>query len=96
MSSLRALVDGEYSAEAESAAMQYEADGPALTALYDALGFMRDALGSALTLTWGCPSSLLLDASVAAGEAFPLSSPESEALGVILGAVGLMVNGAAR
>ena len=88
MTSLIALCDGEYAAEAESAAMESEAGGPALTALYDALGFMRDALGAALGLTGGCPSSLLLDASVASGEAFPLASPESEALGVILGAVG--------
>jgi hypothetical protein len=81
---LRVLADGEYEAEAEAAAMQSEGDAPALTALYDALGLMRDALGSGLGLTGGCPSPLLLDASVAVAEAFPLGSPESEALGRIL------------
>lgn len=95
MSTLRALCDGEYAAEAESAAMRIEADGPALTALYDALGFTRDALGAALGLSGGFPSSLLLEASVAAAEAFPLRSAESQAFGVILGAVGTMVSGAA-
>lgn len=35
-----------------------------------------------------------LEASFAAGDAFPLDSEESRALGVILGAVGAMVSGA--
>jgi hypothetical protein len=35
-----------------------------------------------------------LDASIASGDAFPLGSPESEALGVLLDAVGPMVTGA--
>ena len=87
MTDLTALADGEYRAEAESAAMAWEADAPALTALYDALGSMRDALGAALTLTAGSPSSLLLEASVAASEAFPLRSRESAALGILLDAV---------
>jgi hypothetical protein len=85
---LRVLADGEYEAEAESAAMTAEADAPAVTALYDALRFMADALGSGTGLSGGCPSSLLLDASVAAAEAFPLGSPESEALARILGVIG--------
>lgn len=88
MKTLRALCDGEYAAEAELAAMTAEADAPALTALYDALGYARDALGAALGLITGFPSSSLIEASVAASEAFPLDSPQSEALGVILGAVG--------
>jgi hypothetical protein len=87
MTALPVLTAREAAAEAESAAMERDGDAAALTALYDALGFMRDALGSALSLTGGCPSSLLLDASVAVAEAFPLTSPESEALGVILGVV---------
>ena len=95
MTSLRALCDGEYTAEAEAAAMQAEADAAALTAFYDALGSLRDAVGAALSLTGGCPSSLLLEASLAGSLAFPLGSPQSQALGVILGAAGLMVTGAA-
>ena len=94
MTSLRALCDGEYAAEAEAAAMQAEADAATLTALYDALGFVHGALGAALGLTGGCPSSLLLSASLNGSLAFPLRSPQSEALGVLLGAVSVMVNGA--
>jgi hypothetical protein len=94
MTTLRALADGEYAAEAEAAAMTMEADAPALTALYDALRFMTDALGSALSLTPGCPSSLLLDASVAVAEAFPLGSPQSESLGCILGVIADVTEGA--
>jgi hypothetical protein len=91
---LRVLADGECEAEAESAAMTAEADGPALTALYDALRLTADALGSGLGLTGGCPSSLLLDASVAVAEAFPLGTPESEALGCILGVIADVTEGA--
>ena len=93
MTSLRALVDGEYAAEAESAAMECEGDAPRLTALYDALGQARDALGAALGLNQGSSSSLLLEASVAASEAFPLGSPQSESLGCILGIVADITEG---
>ena len=96
MTSLRALCDGEYEAEAESAAMTAEADAPRLTALYDALGLMRDALGAGTGLTGGCPSSLLLDASMAVAEAFPLGTPQSESLGCILGVIADMTAGVAR
>jgi len=82
-----ALCDAEYEAEAESAAMKWEADAAALTALYDALGSARDALGTALGLTQGCPSSSLLTASLNASLAFPLGSPESESLGCILSVI---------
>jgi len=82
-----ALCDAEYTAEAESAAMKWEADSAALTALYDALGSARDALGAALGLTGGCPSSSLLTAALSASLAFPLGSPESESLGCILNVV---------
>ena len=88
MTALRALCDGEYAAEAESAAMRIEDDAPALTALYDFLGYARDALGAALSLTTGCPSSSLLEASAAAGDAFPLGSAESGSLGCILAVIG--------
>jgi hypothetical protein len=87
MTSLRALCDGEYAAEAESAAMRSEDGSPRLTALYDFLDSARDALGAALGLNQGSPSSLLLEASVAASEAFPLGSPQSESLGCILGVI---------
>jgi len=87
VTSIRALADALDAAEAESAAMRMEADAPALTALYDALRFAKDALGAALSLDRGCPSSLLLDASVAAGEAFPLGTPQSESLGCILSVI---------
>jgi hypothetical protein len=87
MSTIRALCDGEYAAEAEDAAMRAEADAGRLTALYDALSYAGDALGAALGLTAGFPSSSLLEASVAASEAFPLGSPQSEALGCVLGVI---------
>ena len=88
MTTMAALADREYAAEAESAAMTAEADAATLTALYDALGNARDALGAALGLDGGCPSSLLLSASLSGSLAFPLGSPESESLRCILNVVG--------
>jgi hypothetical protein len=41
-----------------------------------------------------CAEAAYLDASFVAGDAFPLGSPESHALGVLLDAVGPMVTGA--
>ena len=63
-------------------------------ALHDCLDALAQA-SLALENGWQREASVhYLEASVAAGEAFPLSSPESAALGVLLGAVGSMVNGA--
>ena len=84
MTALEALCDGAYSAEAEAAAMKWEADSAALTALYDALGSAHEALGAALSLTGGCASSSLLSAALTGSLAFQLGSPESESLRCIL------------
>lgn len=66
-------------------------------ALYDALSCASLAL---LVAEGGenraKAETALLEASVAASEAFPLDSPESRALGLILGAVDTMVSGVAR
>lgn len=65
---------------------------PALHDCLDALAQTSRALENG----WRREASVhYLEASLAAGEAFPLDSPQSEALGVILGAVGAMVSGAA-
>ena len=84
MTALPFLAAAEVTAEAESAAMTAEAGAPSLTALYDALGYAHAALGAALGLTTGFPSSSLIEASIAAAEAFPLGTPQSESLGCIL------------
>ncbi len=66
---------------------------PALHDCLDALARMSLALENG----WQREASVHYGtASLAAGEAFPLDSPASEALGALLAEVGTMVSGAAR
>lgn len=65
-------------------------------AFYDALNCASLAVLAAEGADSARAETALLEASVAASEAFPLSSAASEALGVILSEVGVMVSGAAR
>lgn len=60
-------------------------------ALYDVLNCASTALISAETGNDRIAEQAYLEASFAIGDAFPLGSRESEALGVILAAVGGMV-----
>lgn len=64
-------------------------------ALYDALNCASLAVLAAEGRDHAKAETALLEASVAASEAFPLDSDESRALGLILGAVDAMVSGAA-
>jgi hypothetical protein len=63
-------------------------------ALYDALNCASLAVLAAEGGDHARAETALLEASVAASEAFPLRSAQSEALGVILSEVGSMVSGA--
>ena len=62
-------------------------------ALFDALNCAATALISSETGRDSIAEQAYLEASFAAGDAFPLDSRESEALGLILAAVGGMVTG---
>jgi len=53
------------------------------------------AVAAAESADPACAEAAYLDASFAAGDAFPLGSPESAALGVLLDAVEPMAKGAA-
>ena len=64
-------------------------------ALYDVLNCASTAIIAAEGGQGSIAEQAYLEASFAAGGAFPLDSGESRALGVILGAVGAMVSGAA-
>jgi hypothetical protein len=64
-------------------------------ALYDVLNCAATALIAAEGGQHSIAEQAFLEASYATGDAFPLDSGESRALGVILGAVGAMVQGAA-
>jgi hypothetical protein len=55
-------------------------------ALYDALNCLSLAVLFAESGDTGRSETALLEASVAAGDAFPAGSPEADALGVILAA----------
>ncbi len=63
-------------------------------ALWQVLNCAATALNAAEDGLTGIAEQAYLEASLAAGDAFPLNSRESEALGVILAAVGGMVTGA--
>ena len=63
-------------------------------ALYDALNCASLAVLAAEGGDHAKAEIALLEASVAASEAFPLASPQSQAFGVILGEVASMVSGA--
>ena len=62
-------------------------------ALWQVLNCAATALCSAEDGLTGIAGQAYLEASFAAGDAFPLDSRESEALGLILAAVGGMVTG---
>lgn len=63
-------------------------------ALYDVLNCASMAVLAAEGGRSRAAEQAYLEASIASGDAFPLDSDESRALGVLLGAVGTMVTGA--
>jgi hypothetical protein len=63
-------------------------------ALYDVLNCASMAVLAAEGGRVRAAEQAWLEASFAVGDAFPLDSDESRALGVLLGAVGTMVSGA--
>lgn len=64
-----------------------------LMALYDVLNCMSTALIAAQGGQQGIAEKAYLEASFAAGDAYPLNSPKSEALGLLLADVGATVTG---
>jgi hypothetical protein len=81
-----ALITALMTAQADAIQLDAEPQG-SLCALYDALRNATEAVGALLGPDPASSSLLLEEAAWAADEAFPHGSAQSDALGVVLGAV---------